>query len=169
MAQEEQIATQSWDFQTVSPRKSFVWEPDRRVLVCVAILWLGKFSLPCEFSPHYHGKGKCLTTSYRPAGTTSTGRLFGLALASPRYPSPLGSVPWGQGSVVQSWDFQSVRPKGAIVLDQNKVIKPLLWAGPASSTQETLFIYPLEPGVAELAPAEGKAGCSQPEPAVESL
>ena len=62
----------------------------------------GHFFLPSELIPHYLEKGKkCPLPSYRLVGTAPNGRLLGSALPSPGYPTPLGSVPQGDGRAAQ--------------------------------------------------------------------
>lgn len=49
------------------------------------------------------------------------------------------------------------------------MLSPLLWAGPTSSSSEESFYLSPKPREAEVAPAEGTAGCTQSELVNEPL
>lgn len=55
-------------------------------------------------------------------------------------------------------------PLETIIWDQDKVLSPLLRGGLASPPWEALLICPPESRAAELAPAEGMTGYTEPEP-----
>ena len=140
------------------------WEQMGRFWVVWLHCWGWHSNLSRKLSPALLERGRS-ALHHRFAGNTPNERLFGSALPSPGGPIQLSSIPWRAGC--------------AGTFSMNLLCRILsgtrqsAWPPPYGLSRhhpqwETLLIWPPEPWwlhPVELAPAEGMAGCTQPEPA----